>query len=292
MRFFNILRYDLRMGFLRRPLRWIATAVLFSLLAGNFCLIAFSAYYQEFDYNPAGLLQLGTLPISIGDEILIELGSVLPPSIQEDQAFSFPTIWLFTHLLVCFFTLGYMNEDLTRGGVQVLIRTRRKSTWWLAKCAWNILVVTLYYGLGEALLWMLGRAVGFSGDFTLNPFLFQTLTNRAYVPTGAGEWDFFVAFLVMPCLTGIAINLMQMTLTLFVKPMVAFIAVAIYLSAAVFYPHPLLLANYAMPVRSAAAGIYAFWPSTGILLCAAFSLASVAVGAVYLRKMDILPASS
>lgn len=282
MRFFNIFRYDFRYGFLSRPGRWAAVVLYAVFLFSSFSFSIFHGFYGEVD----SLWSINSLSLSVGDLFVADLGGKLPPDFRQLQSYSFPTSWFVWQIIPCVCTLSYMIEDLSQGGMQVLIRAQKKSWWWFSKCLWNLWVVLVCYGLEYLSLWVLSLISGKAQTWELNSRVFQFSFAQALPSTHSTH--LFVSLCLLPCLAGMAVNLMQMTLSLFVKPVFAFTAVCCYLIVGVYYAHPLMLPNYAMPVRSAAVGIYNFRPELGIGLCLLAFAACFMVGAWKIRKKDIV----
>ncbi|WP_158095358.1 hypothetical protein [Collinsella sp. An2] len=66
-----------------------------------------------------------------------------PASNQPDLPFSMPTSWIGMHLLFVALPISYVTTDYRRSGIQILTRTSRKTSWYLAKLLWTILAIML-----------------------------------------------------------------------------------------------------------------------------------------------------
>ncbi len=283
MKFFNLFRYDLRRSRLFSPGRIAVTAGLFSFLFLCFCVDVFQGFYFELK----SFWEINSLSLSFGDVLLSKTGGILPLNAQS-QSFLFPTEWLAIQMLLCYFTLGYMQEDFTRGGAQVITRMGSKTLWWLSKCLWNVCSVTLFFCLGYGILFLLTVLTGKSPAFTLNPSVFAFYFSCSLPETGAAQSELFLALCVLPWLTAAAVNLVQMALTIFLKPAYAYFATGCWLIVGVYYAHALLLPNYGLSVRSGAVGVYGFQSVTGVLLCLGTMALAVAAGALGLRRKDMI----
>lgn len=282
MRFFNILHYDMHYGLLGKPGKWIVVTTYSVFLFISFCFSVFHGFYGEIN----SLWNINSFSLSAGDLLLVSLGGKLPLYHQQAHTYNFPMPWFIWHILICYFTLTYMSEDLSQGGVQVITRAKQKMWWWTSKCLWNMTVVIIYYAVGYLALWVLALLSGENRSWVLNPQIFQLFFAQNLPDTYRP--NLFTAVCVLPCLVGVTVNLMQMTLTLFIKPIFAFIIMCCYYIIGIYYAHPLVLTNYAIPVRSADIGIYNFQPLAGAMLCLLLCLLSVLVGAWKIRRKDIL----
>lgn len=285
MRFLKILRYDLRQGLLARPAKGLALAALAGFFFFCFCLDNFHTFY----YEVSGFMGINALGLSFGDVLLTQIGGVLPPDAASGiESFSFPIKWFFLHALILFFTLDHASGDLSRCGMQVITRTGGKTRWWLSKCLWNITATASYYAVFFLSLAVLSAATGKAMTMTLNERVFAATFAEALPDWCGSGGALFAALCVMPCVVGITLNLLQMTLALYTRPMVAYLAVCAYLMAGIFYAAPALVSNYALPVRSQAVGVYAMTVADGLIICSGLILAAVAIGVIRLGKMDLI----
>ena len=95
------------------------------------------------------------------------------------------------------------------------------------------------------------------------------------------------AILLMPPLMMIALCLVQMAVSLFIRPIFSYVlTVAIMLSSA-YYLSPLLPGNYAMPVRSAEMIEGGVTLRSGCATCVLLIALSVLTGMIRFRRYDI-----
>lgn len=285
MKFFKLYRYDLRQGLAAKPVKWLIIGALAGFIFFCFCLDVFHIFY----FDVTGFGGINILGLSFGDVVLTQLGGILPPDINSVvQEFIFPVKWLFFHILILFFTLGYTSGDLTRCGMQVITRTGNKTRWWLSKCLWNLTAATSYYVVGIGVLYILSALTGKAPSMALNNTIFLGFFGEPLPAWASSGRAMFTALCVTPCAAGLALNLVQMTLTLYIKPMIAFLLICAYWIAGVFYVHPMFLSNYALSVRNRAVGIYPLTNTGGLVLSAAVAVCAVIIGCIRMQKMDLI----
>lgn len=285
MRLYNTLRYDIRYGFISKPIKWFIILFFYAFLYLCFTFDIFHLFY----YDVRGIGDINSLSLSVGDVIMFELGGKLPMlSFSRDSKILLPTSWFLAHILICYVTLHYLSEDLSHGGVQVISRVKNKSLWWFSKCLWNIITVISCYVIGYGVLYLLCLITCKNNTLALNANIFSIIFSANLANKTASNGELFLYLCALPCIVGITINLMQMTLTLYVKPIFAFIASCVYFIAGMYYANPIMISNYAMPVRGAVIGIYNFSFSSGALICLAFCIAAVYIGVYRIKKMDLV----
>lgn len=203
------------------------------------------------------------------------------------NAFQFPIVWTLVFLVLPFILLNYPFKDMYGAGQQVLVRARKRTVWWLSKCCWNLFGTVFYHlimqitGMMLFLVFQMDISNRIHMDFI--DLVFRIGHQEVWQPSLI---SFRVLFL--PVLVSAAINMLQMMISLFMKPMFSFVAVAVLLLTSAYLLSPFLIGNYAMAFRydwmlkvgvSVSAGK---WISTVILLIA------VLIGLMRFRLYDIL----
>lgn len=288
MKFLKLVWYDLRHELLSKPVKWLIILALFTLLFFIFSLDVLHLWWFD-SLVGKNLRNINVIGLSFGDVILTQMGGMLPIVFTTlEDSFVFPIKWLVPHILVLYYTLNYINEDLTHYGIQILTRTRSKRAWWFSKCVWNIITVILCFAVGILAIYFLSAITGKNLGFSLNPNVFFRVEKELLPTQSATNWEYFCALCAIPCVVCITVSLMQMVFALYVRPIFAYIASCVYYIAGAYYAHPLLISNYAMAVRNATIGFYNFYSKDGITICLLFSIVAIFWGTIRLERMDLM----
>ena len=205
-----------------------------------------------------------------------------------ENPFVFPVMWVLIFLFSAYATLSYPFDDLTHYGQQILIRSGGRGGWWLSKCLWNLCSSLLYFGIfyGVTLLFCLYREVPISLQTT--PDLVKELI-QAEQPVAMGVKEGICLLIVMPVLVSAALNLLQMMLGLFLKPLFSFGIVSSILILSAYYKEEWSLGNHTMLLRSRIVlGEEGVSPEIGVVLSVSILLLSALLGKLYFKKYDIL----
>ncbi len=156
----------------------------------------------------------------------------------DEEGFIFPIRWSLLHLYIFYCTLHYPSKDLTSVGVNILLRTKGRTSWWLSKSIWNICYVLAVYLLIflTVMLFCLVMKEPIHLDITA---MFMNDILEAKSPYETFSTNLIWITLFFPLLFSIGMNLWQMTLTLFFKPLYSFGASAVILLASAYFFHPL-----------------------------------------------------
>lgn len=288
MKFFRLVKYDFIQNYRKTLVKWV--------IAGGVSLFFFLCFFMDVlhifwsgETLAENLDVFQKQGVSICDSLLYLTGGMLPVSFASLlDSFQFPIRWIFPHMLVLFFTLNYARNDLTHGGIQVLTRTNNRVSWWLSKCIWNTITVLSCFTI-ELVVWIFLMCLSAETSVSsLNEILFEGIFNASLPEQGVFTYEYICTFCLLPVMVCASISLIQMTLTLYMKPVFAYIIVITYYVAGIYYVTPLLLSNYALSVRSSMVGLYNFRPETGFFLCVASGIIAVSVGGVRLCRMDLL----
>lgn len=278
MMFYKLFWYDLKNGFRSTWRRYGAALALFCIMFLSFCMVITG-------YNVKAKPEV-EIPINMGNALMYAFGGMAEFIPDGSNQFKFPTFWMLTYLLLAYTTLYYPFDDLSEFGQNILIRSRSRGMWWFSKCVWNFLSVIAFFLLAWAVFALGCLIAGGSLSMELHPEILTPLSN--VVLDYEAPATLIPQTLLLPLLVMIGLNLLQMTLSLFIKPFYSFMAIAAILLLSAYYLSPFCIGNYAMPLRSHLLVSNGVGLNTGILISSILIVASVVIGGLVFRKRDIL----
>ena len=238
MRFIKDLVFDFRQGILRSGTLLLVPAVIAAVTFFDF-------YAKARRYLEQGMIQS---TVDYGDYWFYLYGGMCEYIPSPDNPFQFPAVWILIFLVLPFIILNYPFRDMYGVGQQILVRSGRRSLWWLSKCCWNFCGTVLYHLIIQAAGLVLSLAFGVEISNRIHMDFINLVFNIRYQEV----WNpssLPVAALLLPVLVSAAINMLQMTVSLFIRPMFGFFSVAVLLLASAYLLSPLLIGNYAMAFR-------------------------------------------
>ena len=265
MSWFNVFGHDLRGGILRRR------NLLVPLL---FCIPCVDCFRR-----------LGGTAGSWMDYLMHCFRGAPPPA--SIGSFEFPILWLLILGGCMFLNLDYPLNDLTDAGLQVIVRTRRRRDWFLSKCAWNLLSCAVYVLLGALTAWLFALLFG---DFTscVNTPGAAERTLGIYVADSLPVGQALLVAVVLPYLSIAALNMLQMSLSLVMKPIFSFLICTCLLLCSAFIHSPFLPGSGAMVVRNGILVEGMLPPLTIALTCLGIIMISIIIGIVRFQRTDFL----
>lgn len=278
MTFFKLCKYDLKCGMLREGIKYLVCALLFL----GFCI--------GFIFTKGEGLEERTF----GDFLFFITAGMEEYIPMPGNVFIFPALWVLMILAPLYITLYYPFHDLTAYGKNVLINAKSRSAWWLSKCLWAISCVFIYFLLMWGIIALFCVCGG--GEISLDiskELIFRLIpipSEEFYLTNGdllSGEALSSQIFL-MPVLIVSALSVMQMTVSLFIKPFFSFCISAGILVLSAYYLNPALLGNYAMSQRSDLLIDNGVHMENGILFSTALLVLSCVIGLIIFMRYDIL----
>lgn len=270
MKLFNLFRHDIANGVLR--CRYFAAAGLF--LLPSLQMANMLAFREE-----TGTWMDFLFYVFKGMEPISNLNSM--------EQIRLPISWLLIIGGCLFLNLDYLLYDLTSAGQQMLVRCNSRKAWYLSKCFWNTASCLVYFliGIGMTLIVSLLAGAEFilidTPTITFDLLMLQnpvTLTSAQAVCIG----------LLLPLLTLVTINQVQMTLSLYVKPILSFLICISLLVIAVYVSTPFAVGNGAMVIRSGYLSESGIDPGIACMVCVVTYLACVVLGTIRFKHTDIL----
>lgn len=279
--FFKFIKHDLFYGVVLQKVRIFVTFLMF------FCLASYHFWtLRIFELtNP----QYFESPVTTGDYFLSLIGGCGKVQISQggDVEFVMPVMWLAFVLWILFCSLYYPFIDLQGMGKYRMVLSGGRGIWWLSKCIWAVVNTAVNYLVAFAASFVVGVCLGAKPSMQANWYLAQELTMRTDQLTTQDTWNLWPTF-GLTLFVLITISLIQLVLSMKIKPQFAYLVIAAYLFAGAYMQSPVLVGNYAMAARSNLLVSTGLSPSLGILICLWGILASMAIGYFIFQYKDIL----
>lgn len=272
MNWFKLVGHDLRCGLLR--LRYIIAAMLAIIpcLEFLFSLNAIDKTGSWMDYLLYTFRGIGAVDKS-----------------DPTRSINLPFVWLLIMSASLFVNLDYMLLDLTNNGQQIIIRSQSRKGWYFAKCVWNLASTMLFFVLLACVeLVFVGITGGLlSANNTEDAFmnLFGMVTFDVILLT---KVQGMIIALLLPYLTAAALGMLEMTLCLFVKPVVSYLICMAILVLSVYWDSPFVLGNGAMTIRSGLIASKGQDIVVSILIDIAVIGVCIIVGSEKFQRLDVL----
>jgi len=183
--------------------------------------------------------------------------------------------------------IGYFPlKDLSESGIQVLIRTKSRVSWWLSKCLWVIYNVLIYYTIFIIVITVFSL---FHGGLSLE--LSKEL-NLILSNLDISKFNFkgiLVVGIILPLITSITFSLIQLLISLFTNSIISNMFIITVLTLTPFYCNSFFIGNYLMILRSnlniGDSGVSIVY---GIVICVVLSIATIFIGSNKIKRYDIL----
>lgn len=203
----------------------------------------------------------------------------------SDEPLMIPITWLLIQVVLALLVFSYPTKDLYSYGTQVLLRSRQRNIWWISKCIWNISTIIIAYGIGFLTITIV---TAIYGELSLIPNVQVNQEMSALWIQSSELTALYIAVLLLPLLTTIAMSLLQMLLSFLLTPIYSFLIVVCILVASAYFCSPLLIGNYTMLCRNTVAYSNGVDTITGVVVDVIIIVASVIGGIVYIKRCDIL----
>lgn len=277
MKFYKLIKYDLRNGFFQNRFRLMAIILLVLASCIDFYARKNLAYHFE-DIVPAGTFM---------DYSAYLLGGIPEFIPGLDDSFIFPVKWFLFHILLLYGTLHYFSRDLFSCGITILPRSGNRVLWWLSKCIWNICYVVITYLTSFLAIFIFCAIFGESLSLSITPDFMNQLMG-ARTPFTAFPLQFSALILFLPLFISIGNSLAQMLLTLFIRPMFSFVTLAALLLCGAYLNYGLFWSTYAMPLRSKWIAENGFSFIHGTVVSGLVAAAAVFIGCIRFQRYSIL----
>lgn len=270
MKIFRVVSHDVRCGIIR--FRYLIVPVL-GLLP---CIRFFS------------ILSIDCLKGNWIDYLLYMFKGMEPIRFLDySEPVQLPMLWLLAVGSSLVLHMDYFIQDLTTEGQQILIRGESRRLWFGSKILWSFFSSLVYFVLliVAALVWAFAFGSGIS---VTNSEDITWLVYDLASPVQLSNMECIVCVFFLPFLTIFAINIMQMVLCLFVKPIVSCLICILSLVIAVYWDSAFALGNGAMLMRNGVFADNGYSSSTAIAVCIVMIAVMICLGYGKFSRSDIL----
>jgi hypothetical protein len=197
-------------------------------------------------------------------------------------------MWMLLMMLELLMPLDYPAKSMELWGCPYILRTSRK-TWWNAKCLYTLTVVGLTELIRIAAVTAYCCAAGVSLSMENDPAFYRIIFGAAEINFSGAltPWQNTLLLLVVPALGIMAMSMAQLFISVWLHPVIAYLASMVWLIASVFTNNPVLTGNCTMAIRSALIDAGGLSAGSEIISCAAFIAGFWLLGLLAVRRKDI-----
>lgn len=275
MKFIKLFKHDFSNGILKNRFFWISTILISIMFCIDFSVKANALKIYGFSYN-------------YGDVIMSIYGGMKEYIPLREEHFVFPVKWVILILAQFFGTLNYPYNSINTFGKQILIRTEGRSLWWFSKCAWNVTYSILYHEFILLISLMYCLISGFNINMNVNSDLLMFIFNLQEYQLNLNMINIHVYILLTPLLMTISVNLIQMTISLFVNRTFSFLAMTCITVISAYLMKPYIIGNYSMMIRSTYVINNGIDFNNGIIIASVLFAIGLIIGLIKFNRYDIL----
>ena len=272
MKYIKLCSFDLKNGLLKNKVLLIASIIIPAFLCSDI----------------SRKINMGGDTASFADNFVYVFGGMKEYIPSPTEPFVFPAVWMVLFLALPYATLSYPLNDIQTFGQQVIFRSRQRTAWWLSKCAWNILCCVLYNLIVVGIIILFCVVTKNDINLSINKNLMQAIFDIKDQSLPETNLHLTIVTMLSPVLIAIAVNIFQMTLSLFIKPMFSFLVTATILLSSCYLLSPFFIGNYAMVTRSDTIITNGCNFDIGIFVAVTIILLSAVAGIFRFNRYDII----
>lgn len=278
MKFFKNLKFDIVQGILKRPLVFILPLF---IAVGTFI----DCFNKVKGFQSIPELNIGRA--NVGDFLVYVYGG-MREHVVGDIDFQIPIIWIMVLITILFLVLSYPTTEMTGYGLQYIVHSGGRAKWWMSKCIWNILITLVYHFVLIVGTVCLCMANGMSFSLKVNSDIVAGLF--AYSLTGElKECQYVPLYIIfLPVCVSIALNMLEMFMTLFIRTIYSFLFMCVVLVVSAFFLSQFVIGNYAMIVRYNWINYNGVSCLTGYVISAIIILFVFIAGTIRFKNYDII----
>lgn len=205
------------------------------------------------------------------------------------NTFSLPIRWLCIQVFLLISVNNYAFHDLHNWGYQVLARSKSRCRWWFSKILWCVMYVVVYYAVCLGVIALYTALKGIPLRLLPSKEMMLVFAKTAFCFCGFKRLLCIV--IVLPVLLSVFMGLLQMILSMCIKPVTSFLSVLLLIVMSVYWNKPILPGNWGMPYRIAPIKVKGLSAEACLCLLICGILICMAAGYQVFKRQDILEKS-
>lgn len=212
-------------------------------------------------------------------------------TVKNIIGFRLPVYYLLLNVYISWVISYFPFRDMGNYGKILMIKQGKKQKWWFNKCIWSIWAVFSSYLTGYMVFFIIGL---FEKNVSLdiNAETLKLITDKIIDETnvcGLSEKKLIVLCVILPVLMSVGISIIQMVLSLVMKPLYGqMLVIGMYVISA-YYCNGFLPGNYQMLLRNSIiiknSGVNLYY---GIVISIMMILLGIGLGLKIIKKKDII----
>ena len=238
----------------------------------------------------------GTTAPTIFNLLLQSFRGCDPLSKIREMHAPIPYMWLAIFIFSLFTVFDYAYDDISNFGMQIISRTGNRVSWWYSKCLWAVLSGVYYYTLFiiTSIIFTLFNEynVSFRDNIILSDLLGNCSVYYTYKGAETVKGIDLLMFIISPLAVICTLNVLQMTISLIIKPIYSFFLSLGILLLSAFVDWVIAFPRTAMLPFTSHYQMNGYNMKIGLLICGIVLILSVMVGRIWFKRYDVLPSKN
>jgi hypothetical protein len=274
---FRLLKIDLQNGVLGKWRYFVYSLVCL------FCCYIFGIFKANIE-NEYGILE-----VYMADCIAYLIhGSIPGVRMLTSNEFELSAMWMVLMMLEFLMPLDYPVKSMEIWGYPYIIHTNRK-IWWNVKCLYTLSVIGITELVKLAVIIVYCCICGISLSMDNSVTFYEIIFGAARLNLSGVLMPIqnILLLIVIPILGVMAMGIVQLFISVWIHPIIAYLFTMVWLIASVFLINPILLGNCTMPIRNVLIDVEGLSFGVEVVSCVAFIAAFWLIGLAMVRKKDI-----
>ena len=198
-----------------------------------------------------------------------------------------PPAWILWLFIIFLAPLDYPGKSKNLWGCQYIIRMN-KSYWWFSKCIYTVFVNLWSFSIYIITVVAFCLANGYVISFKYNESIYEYLFGNMVKVNGSifTEWNNIVGLIMLPIVAIIAISYIQLLLSVYVNPVIAYACTIIGLMISAYDSKFCLLGNSLMAVRLSLFTANGVKIENALVFCIVVCITVIVIGLILVKKYD------
>lgn len=200
--------------------------------------------------------------------------------LDRNSQFRLPVFLILHQFFMLFLVGSYPKENMERNGIHVFTECGDRKKWWLSKCIWVAVNISVYYAMTYIFLKLL--AVGIEKYATV------IRSSELIVQAGGMGVELLANLFLLPLLASIAMGMIQLFIGIFLKPIWGYVIICFLVVLSAYKTNIWFIGNHIMMLRNRFFSAGKIGLTEGVCVDLFIIALCLILGSLFIQRYDII----
>ena len=200
--------------------------------------------------------------------------------LDRNSQFRLPVFLMLHQFFMLFLVGSYPKENMEKNGIHVFTECGDRIKWWLGKCTWVAMNISLYYAVTYMFLKVMAVGIAKNTNATGN--------SEILIQAGGMSGEFLANLFLLPLLASLAMGMIQLMAGIFLKPIWGYVIICFWVVLSAYKTNVWFIGNHIMMLRNRFFSAGKIGLMEGVCVDLFIIVMCLILGSLFMQRYDII----